>query len=122
MTADSVPVRPPAVDLTDVTVSAVLRAAPGDGWDVTVVVSRAPGQPQLPATDVTAVLVDSGGQPLPLLDRDQGLLVEAGGGLGVSANAAFRFAPGSNPPARLTVTYRGTPAEFDVDDGAGTDG
>lgn len=118
MTAESVTVFPSAVDVGDETVSAAVeRAAGGRDWDVTVVISRLPDLPRLPASDVTASLTDADGRALPLAGRDTGALVEAGSSLAVSVNANFRFSASGRPPTRLTVAYRGTMAEFRLDAG-----
>ncbi len=111
--ASALPLHPPAVDLADVTVSAVVSPGPdGAGWEVTALVDRPPDQAPLPAEAVIAELLDDTGRPLPLVRRDEGTLTEAGGGLGVTANAGFLFGPGR--PATLRITYDGTPATFEI--------
>ncbi|HKE73114.1 MAG TPA: hypothetical protein VKB57_05840 [Acidimicrobiales bacterium] len=105
---------PADVPVGDVSLSArVERTAGGTHWDVTVLIARRPDEPPLPAGDVTADLA-AGGHRLALVRRDEGDLVEAGGGLGATANATFRFgaAPDGAIPDRLQVGYRGAAVDF----------
>lgn len=106
---------PSWVDVEDVTIRAFLRAGQRrKEWDLTVVVGRGPDQPLLAASDVAAELIDAQGRPLPLVERDTGLLVEAGSSLGVSANANFRFAAAEADPKEVRITYRGHDLRFQV--------
>lgn len=113
MTSQELRTDPPSVDLPDGVLSAVVAPAePDSGWRLTVVIARGPDEPRLDARDVDAELEDAAGCRLPLIERDRGLLVDAGGSLGTSANAVFRFGVGSAPPAALRVTFRGRSADF----------
>jgi hypothetical protein len=90
------------------------RSESGDYWDVTVVFSRAADQPPIPASDVNAQLLDAAGNPLKVVERPQRALVEAGGSLGTSANALFKFEASKAEPAVLAVTYRDQTVRFNV--------
>lgn len=113
MTDQELETDPPSVALPDGVLSAVVAAAEGgDGWRLTVVIARGPDEPQLDAGEVDAALEDAAGRQLPLVERDHGLLVDAGGSLGTSANAVFRFGAADGPPAALRVRFRGRTADF----------
>jgi hypothetical protein len=106
---------PSSLPLRDVSVSAVLARDRDRGrWDVTVVLSRAPDQERVQGNEVQAQLLDEHGVPFKTLERPSGPLVEAGGSLGMSANAPFCFAATEAAPAGLTVTYRGQTVRFRV--------
>jgi hypothetical protein len=113
----NVAVSPSSVDVAGATLSVVAEyAADSEEWHVRVVITRLPDQPRLTAGDVDAKLTALDGRSLPLVSRDRGALVEAGGSLGMSANADFRFASSGHQPSRLTVTYQGTAAGFLITD------
>jgi len=106
---------PSSIPLGDVSVSAEIgRDRPEERWEVTVVISRAPDQELIQGGEIEAHLLTENGTGLPLLDHPTGALVEAGGSLGVSANAVFGFRDSAILPTRLRVTYRGETAVFDV--------
>jgi hypothetical protein len=101
--------------LDDVSVSAVLNLDRDRvRWDVTVVLSRKPDQEPVQGSEVQAQLLDQHGVPLKALERPSGPLAEAGGSLGMSANAPFRFAATETAPGGLTVTYRDQTVRFRV--------
>jgi hypothetical protein len=107
--------QPSSIPLGDVSVSAELgRDRPAERWEATVVISRAPDQELILGSEIEARLLTEDGTSLPLLDHPSGALVEAGGSLGVSANAVFGFRDSGILPTRLRVTYRGETADFDV--------
>lgn len=103
---------PESVHLEDSTIYAEATARPDGVVDVLVVISRRPDEPQMHASEVDARLVDDSDQELEVVRRDEGLLVEVGGGLGHSTNAHFEFAQGAAPPRDLTVRYRDEEARF----------
>jgi hypothetical protein len=106
---------PFSIPIDDVTVSGTLQQnILNNCWDVTIVISRAPNQRQMNGVEIEAQLLDVHGRPFTLLERPAGPLVEAGGSLGVSANALFRFLDSKTIPAKLVVTYRGKTVNFDV--------
>ncbi len=90
------------------------RDASADRWNATIVFSRAPDLPPMPGNEVDAQLLDAGGASLKVLERPSGALAEAGGSLGNSANAVFRFQGSKVEPAELVVTYRGQTVRFRV--------
>lgn len=107
--------QPSSIRLGDVSVSAELgRDRPAERWEVTVVISRAPDQELIGGSEIDAQLLSEDDTNLPLLDHPTGALVEAGGSLGVSANAVFGFRDSGTLPTRLRVTYRGETAVFVV--------
>ncbi|MGA7412018.1 MAG: hypothetical protein WBW33_16185 [Bryobacteraceae bacterium] len=65
--------------------------------------------------EVDATLLDAKGTSFKVLERPTGSLATAGGSLGDSANAVFRFqGSGLGPPAELVVIYRGELVHFRV--------
>src|SRR3954451_13846224 len=96
-------VRPESLELGDATVSADLARAPEQGWLATVLLVRGPGSPRIAASDVDVQLIDAAGTELAVLERPTGELVEAGGSLGTTANATFRFGSSAAVPAELIV-------------------
>jgi hypothetical protein len=101
---------PSSHSLRDADVSARLAFRPDElAWDVSVLLSRRPDLPQVEADELTTRLLDPVGSPLPVLS-------EVGGGLGVTANAEYRFAAPTSgeAPSRLEVEYRGESAGFDL--------
>ena len=88
------------------------RVSPHGAWDVVVLVSRAANQPPIDAAEVQADLTDRSGAVLPLVLAPTGPLPEAGGSLGVSANARFQFADRGAPAAALTVRLGGAALRF----------
>lgn len=115
MTQPEFAVEPQSASIDGMSVLAKLeRSTSGDQWDATIVFSRAADQPPIPATDVDAQLLDAAGTPLKVLERPERALVEAGGSLGTSANARFRFEASKAEPATLAVTYRGQTVRFSV--------
>src|SRR6266571_8794895 len=85
-------------------------------WIATVLILRhhdEEGASPVEGDDVSARLIDDQGSELPLVERPSGPLVEAGGSLGVSANARFHFASGTRP-AELIVDFAGTTCRFEV--------
>jgi hypothetical protein len=108
---------PSSHSLRDADVSARLAFRPDElAWDVSVLLSRRPDLPQVEADELTTRLLDPVGSPLPVLSQPSGRLVEVGGGLGVTANAEYRFAAPTSgeAPSRLEVEYRGESAGFDL--------
>jgi hypothetical protein len=94
-------------------VSAVGSFEPrGDRWHVTVVVVRPPDRPPVRGEELDARLFDDRGAPLTLVRRPTGPLVEAGGSLGMSANAPFEFEASGGRPSRLDVNYRSRTVSF----------
>jgi|DewCreStandDraft_5_1066085.scaffolds.fasta_scaffold00317_22 hypothetical protein len=115
MALDEYILEPSSLPLSNVSISALLQLERATNqWVVTVVITRAAGQPPIQARDVDAQLLDSQGGPLPVLERPSGPLVEAGDSLGMSANALFRFADTAAVPAELIVTYEGQPVRFRI--------
>jgi hypothetical protein len=111
--------QPPVVDLKDESVAARLERDEQEGaWLVTVLVlrhlGRDAGAEPVRGEDVSARLVDEAGVELEPEERPSGPLREAGGTLGVSANAPFRFRGGRGRPAALVVEYVGTRCRFVV--------
>jgi hypothetical protein len=107
--------QPSSIPLGDDSVSAELgRDRPANRWEVTVIVSRAPDQKLVHGSEIEAQLLTEDGAGLPVLDHPTGSLVEAGGSLGMSANAVFGFRDSGTLPTRLRVIYRGRTAVFDV--------
>jgi hypothetical protein len=103
--------------LRDADVSVRLAFRPEEhAWDVRVALSRRPDLPQAEADDLTARLLDAAGSALPVFSEPSGQLVEVGGGLGVTANAEYRFAAPTSgeAPSRVEVEYRGESARFDL--------
>lgn len=99
--------------LRDSTIGAELRRGPsGDTWDVTIVITRAPGQPPIDGAEVRASLIDENGVTLPLRLAPSGPLGEAGGSLGMSANARFQFQDFGARLAVLVATVRGAEVRF----------
>ncbi len=116
MNVNELRVEPNSQPLGDLTASAQLRHdRDQQTWDLTVVLSKGPDSPPIPGADVQAQLLDDKGQALELASSPPAgrPLVEVGGGLGKSANAAFSFR-GAAPPSALRVTYQGATAEFRV--------
>lgn len=108
-------ITPSAQPLGSASLSALLRLDQATNqWIVTVVITRAAGQPQIQGHEVDAQLLDSQGRPFAVLERPSGPLVEAGDSLGMSANALFRFEAPSVTPAELAVTYQGRAVSFRV--------
>ncbi len=101
--------------LSDVTISAVIKYhSKNDTWDITVVLGRTPGQELIKGIEVDAQLIDRGGKSLTVIERPNGLLTEAGGSRGVSANARFRFQGSKENPDHLVVTYQNKSVLFDI--------
>jgi hypothetical protein len=122
MTSEVWSIHPPSYVIGDETISADLRRdSRTDSWEVTVVIARAPGQDLLPADAVEVQLIDGAGETIELLAGPSAPLVEAGGSLGVSANANFRFGDGSRQPFGLVVTYQNQQVQFQVVQGAGAE-
>lgn len=104
---------PASLPVGDATISAQIRQTGPEGdWHVTVVISRAPDQPLLDASEVTSELIDQAERPVAPVDRDTGLLVEAGTSLSASTNANFRFDLEAAPPRELRISYRGQEVRF----------
>jgi hypothetical protein len=100
---------------SDVIISAVLKyQSKNDTWDITVILGRTPGQELIKGKEVDAQLIDRGGKALTVIERPNGLLTEAGGSMGVSANARFRFQGSKERPGQLIVTYHRQTALFDI--------
>jgi hypothetical protein len=108
-------IQPSSIPLGDVSVSAeVARDRAAGRWEITVVISRAPDQQLIQGNEIAAQLLTKDGTSLPPLDHPTGPLVEAGGSLGMSANAVFGFQDSGTLPTGLRVTYRGETAVFNV--------
>jgi hypothetical protein len=108
---------PSSRSLRDADVSVRLAFHPEEpAWDVSVALSRRPDLPRVEADELEARLLDAAGSALPVLAEPSGQLVEVGGGLGVTANAEYRFAsPASGEaPSSVEVEYRGEGARFDL--------
>jgi hypothetical protein len=106
---------PFSIPLGENSISAVLGFdESGKCWDVTVVIQRASGQPQIRGDEVKAQLSDERGAELQTLTQASGLLVEAGGSLGTSANAQFQFESSDAAPSCLLVTYQGQTVSFRI--------
>ena len=86
----------------------------GDLWNVTIVFSRSAGLPAMQGQDVDVQLIDSNGAVMPVVERPSGPLVEFGGSLGNSVNAAFSFRSSHLEPKELVVTYQGEAGRFRV--------
>jgi hypothetical protein len=113
MSSTTLGVEPFSLPLGDVQLSAVIRPNEANQrWDVTVVISRAPGLPLMRADEVDAQLIDAQNQFFKVLARPTGLLVSAGGSLSESSNAVFQFQATQNTPAQLNITYHGQPVHF----------
>jgi hypothetical protein len=102
---------PFSLPVDESSISAVAHEADGR-CSVTVVVSRAPGLPPIDGSELEARLFDGASNELPVLRRPQGELVEAGGSLGVSANATFEFETRAAAPEVLEVGYAGEVVRF----------
>jgi hypothetical protein len=85
-----------------------------DTWNVTVVLTRAAGHLPVDAGDVSIQMLDAEGRPFEVTRRPTGPLPEAGGSLGVSANARFGLRGPGRLPDRLVVTYRGSTPHFRI--------
>jgi hypothetical protein len=108
-------IEPFSQPLGEVTVSAELgHDTSADQWDVLVLLTRKPDQAPVQGCEVDAQLLNEGNVPLKELQRPTGPLVEAGGGLGMTANALFRFQDSVAAPTQLVVTYRGQTAHFRI--------
>jgi hypothetical protein len=107
---------PPAIDFDDESVAARLSSDADDSWIATVLIlrRREDGAARVEGDDVSARLIDEQGSELPVVERPSGPLVEAGGSLGVSANARFRFSATEARPAELVVDYAGSRCRFEV--------
>ena len=104
---------PQQVEIRGATVHVDVSPARG-GWAVTVLFVRRPAIPiQGAAIDVE--LTDADGLAMPLVDRPEGELVEAGVSLSTTANAFFQFA-GSAPPREIVVRWAGEVARFYIVD------
>jgi len=77
----------------------------GSEWGVEIVITRGPDADRVAATDLRVGLWDRQGGALEVEEQPDGLLPQAGGGLGVSVNASYRFVGAE--PARLIVEYAG---------------
>ena len=107
--------RPFSLPLGDDSVSAELGLdRDATRWEVKIVISRPPDQELIQGGEIEAQLLTEDGADLPVLDHPTGPLVEAGGSLGMSANAVFGFRDLGTLPTRLRVTYRGRTAVFGV--------
>jgi hypothetical protein len=107
---------PPSHHLQEATVSLALRSgASADEIEAVVVITRAAGQPRIRAEDVEAALLNGEGKPIPPVSRPEGLLVEAGGSLGMSANATYRFLLNGRTPSALVVRYGGRELRFAIE-------
>ena len=104
-------------DAPGVAISAVIHPAGSREIETVVVFSRAAGKPPMIADEVDAELADREGHVFPMMSRPQGTLAE-GGGMGVSANAPFRFSVDGGIPAELKVRYRGETYTFHVKEAA----
>ena len=110
---DAYTVSPQARALTDATVTAQLRrGSGGTTWDLIVLITRLPDQPPLNATEVEAQLVDENAAVLPLLSGPSEPLAEAGGSLGMTANARFQFGDRGARLAVLVVRLQGAELHF----------
>jgi hypothetical protein len=99
--------------LPDSTITAqVHRNSADELWDVLVLITRAPGQPPINAAEVQVQLIDERGVMLPLRMAPSGSLPEAGGLLGMSANALFKLEDRGMLLAELVVRVRGTQVTF----------
>ena len=115
MRSNTFAVKPFSLPIGMTTVSAVIRLDQSNNcWDVTVVLTRTPGQARIHSSEVDAQLLDNKGIALKLLEHSSGTLVEAGGSLGTSANAQFRFVDSSVVPTHLLVTYHNQEVRFQV--------
>jgi hypothetical protein len=104
-------------DAPGVAISAFLQPAGLREIETVVVLSRAAGKPPMIADEVDAELADREGHVFPMISRPHGTLPE-GGGMGVSANARFRFSVDGGIPAELKVRYRGETYLFLVKEAA----
>jgi hypothetical protein len=106
-------VYPQARTLPDSTITAQVRRHPKDAaWHVLILITRAPDRSPIDAAEVQARLVDENGAALPVLLGPLGPLPEAGGSLGVSANARFQFADRGTRLAELVVQVHGAEVRF----------
>jgi hypothetical protein len=80
------------------------------GWTVTVLFVRRPTIP-IEAATIDVELADAHGLAMPLVDRPNGELVEAGGSLSTTATAVFQFT-GSAQPREIVVRWTGEAARF----------
>jgi hypothetical protein len=100
--------------LSDASISAEVRRAPSGDWEVIVVIVRAPDQTLIQPSEVGARLLDEHGKELALLTSPSKPLAEAGGSLGVSANARFEFADCGRLLAELVVRFRDEEVRFSL--------
>ena len=101
--------------LSGATVTAVLHYNPTNNtWSVIIVLGRAPDQELISGEEVDAQLIDREGKALTVIERPNGLLTEAGGSMGVSANARFRFQGSKERPDHLVVTYQSQTVSFSI--------
>ena len=103
---------PTHLKVGEATVSARVRLLDGH-WELIVLINRAPEQPPLATADLQVQMLAEDHSPMPLLSAPQGqVLPEAGGGLGTTANARYRFDAGRGRPAQLVIQWRSTELTF----------
>jgi len=80
---------------------------------VTVILTRRPSDVPVLGQEFEVELLGPGGGAFPVVEKPSGPLPEAGGSLGVSANALFRFkSVAGAKPAELIVMYHGERVRF----------
>jgi hypothetical protein len=120
MASNRFAVEPFSLPVDQVTVSAVISLDRSNNrWNVTVVLTRVPSEIPIQGNEVDAELLDDKDVALKLLERPSGALVEAGGSLGTSSNALFRFENSNVIPTQLVITYRNRTVRFRVVSGNG---
>lgn len=105
-------VAPARVEVADTIISILAEASP-QGWIVTVVFSRATGQPAITSADLSLSVVGEHGADLACIARPEGRLPEVGGSVGTSASARYVFG-GNARPRSIAVQYHGHRFDFVV--------
>lgn len=107
---------PRSHDLQDATILAEVHDGPAGAatCEVLVVIARAPDLPSIDSSEVQVRLIDgAGGVAMPIL-APSGALPEAGGSLGMSANARFQFRHPAGHFTELIVLFRGNEVRFQL--------
>jgi hypothetical protein len=105
---------PRSIGLGEATISVeVTRNDAQAEWRVRVIITRRDDQPRLQGDAVETRLLRADGTLLRQIAGATGLLPQAGGSLGMSANADFRFAAeGNDLPTALDVAFQGQTVHF----------
>ncbi|MCA2517516.1 MULTISPECIES: hypothetical protein [unclassified Microcystis] len=115
MMLDAFVMEPYLLPIQDVSISALIqRDQSANRWNLTVIISRAPDQDIIQASEVDAQLLMKEGTQLKQVERPSDALVEAGGSLSSSANAVFSFQNANIIPEHLEVSYRNQTVQFQI--------